>query len=101
MNEPVVKYWSRRSGWVFASATSRTSSGSRVAATLAGDALPDRDARALGNVRRDAARRGEVQRLAVRRAQHQRAALRVHVVADERQQSVGELPRIVRRSRRA
>ena len=40
---------------------------------------------------------GEVQRLAVRRAQHERAALRVHVVADEREQSVGELARIVGR----
>jgi hypothetical protein len=39
----------------------------------------------------------DVQRLAIRCAEHERAAVRVHVVADERQQSFGELPRIVRR----
>ena len=40
---------------------------------------------------------GDVERLAVRRAEHERTAVRVHVVADEREQSFGELPRVVRR----
>src|ERR1051325_3529760 len=61
------------------------------------NALPDRDAYALSDAWADAARRGKIQRSAVGRHQHQRASMRVHVVADESEQSVGELPRILRR----
>src|SRR5205085_3432298 len=62
-----------------------------------GDALAESDARAVEYVRRDAARRGEVDLSRLGRAQHERAPLRLHVVADEREQAVDELARVVRR----
>ena len=44
---------------------------------------------------------GEEHVAGLRRDEHERAALRLHVVADEREQAVDELPRVVRPSRRA
>jgi hypothetical protein len=55
-------------------------------------ALADPDPRAE-HVGRQPARRGEVQRARLGRAQHERAPLRLHVVADERDQAVGKLAR--------
>ena len=58
--------------------------------------MTDANASALGDAWGNAPRRGKVQPAGLRGAQHQRASLRVHVITDERKQSIDELSRIVR-----
>src|SRR5687767_6318706 len=62
---------------------------------LARHAMPDADPRAFRDVRRDALGGGDIEHPLLRRAQQQRAALRMHVVADEREESVRQLAGIV------
>src|SRR5687768_5976656 len=59
--------------------------------------LADADARPLVDVPRAPARGREIEMARLRRAEHERAPLRVRVVADEREEPVHELTRVVRR----
>src|SRR5690349_22889571 len=58
------------------------------------DAMSNRDTRPFDNEWREAARRREEQVAWLWRDQHERAALRLHVVADECEQTIHELTRI-------